>query len=170
MSKKFNDKTVILITIDALRADHLKSYGYTRNTAPYLEKYFERGMLFLNTFTNGPETPTSFSSIFTSILPFLDGGYSPLPLQKKIFPEILKEHGIKTYAIHSNPNLGRYFNYDRGFDIFLDGDRYNLENNSPKKLTVKQSFFVQKTFPTTGRLLPIYHPIFFFRSGMVTNV
>ena len=45
MSKKFNDKTVILITIDALRADHLKSYGYTRNTAPYLEKYFERGML-----------------------------------------------------------------------------------------------------------------------------
>ena len=47
MSKKFNDKTVILITIDALRADHLKSYGYTRNTAPYLENYFERGLLFL---------------------------------------------------------------------------------------------------------------------------
>lgn len=127
MSEHRNNKCVVLITIDALRPDHLASYGYFRNTAPHLEKFIEKGSIFLKAITNGPETPSSFSAIFTSILPFLEGGYSPLPLQKTTFPQILNEHGIFTYAIHSNPNLGRFFNYDRGFDVFLDGERYKVE-------------------------------------------
>jgi hypothetical protein len=51
--------------------------------------------------------------------------------QKVSFTEILKKHGIFTYGIHSNPNLSRYFDYDRGFDIFLDG--LKLESNDVKK-------------------------------------
>lgn len=127
-------KAVILITIDALRADHLKSYGYHRNTAPNLEKLTEEGTIFSNAVTNGPETPTAFSSLFTSILPFLDGGYSPLPHQKISFPQLIKENGILTYSIHSNPNLGRFFNYDRGFNVFLDGERYKSTQD------IKQNF------------------------------
>ncbi|MHA1294571.1 MAG: sulfatase, partial [Promethearchaeota archaeon] len=146
MSNDLNEKIVILLTIDALRADHLKSYGYLRNTAPNLEKFVEKGIKFLNAITNGPDTPASFSSIFTSILPLLDGGYTPLPPQKIIFPQILKEYGIKTYAIHSNPNLGAYFNYNRGFDIFLDGERYKLETNVGKdsKVSYNLSFHIKK--------------------------
>ena len=39
MSKDLQRTAVILITIDALRPDHLKSYGYNRNTAPNLEEF-----------------------------------------------------------------------------------------------------------------------------------
>ncbi|MFX1480449.1 MAG: sulfatase-like hydrolase/transferase [Promethearchaeota archaeon] len=124
-------KAVFLITIDALRADHLKSYGYHRNTAPNLEKFIKKGTTFLNAISNGPETPSSFSAIFTSELPFSDGGYSPLPKNKKIFPQILKSRGIFTYGIHSNPHLGEFFNYRRGFNIFLDGERYKAEFHKP---------------------------------------
>ncbi|MFX1239715.1 MAG: sulfatase [Promethearchaeota archaeon] len=127
-------KTVILLTIDALRADHLKSYGYHRNTAPYLEKFAEEGSIFLNAITNGPESPTAFSSLFTSILPLLDGGFSPLPPEKITLPQLLKENNINTFAIHSNPNLGKYFNFDRGFDTFLDGERYKKEPKNSLKL------------------------------------
>ncbi len=140
MNEELNNNAVFLITIDALRPDHLKKYGYHRNTAPNLEKFVENGITFLNAITNGPETPSSFSTIFTSILPFLKGGYSPLPSHKIIFPQILEENGIFTYGIHSNPNLGRYFNYNRGFNIFLDGERYKTSKNNSKELSHWQIF------------------------------
>ncbi|KKL93205.1 hypothetical protein LCGC14_1877050, partial [marine sediment metagenome] len=79
MADEITSKAVFLITIDALNLNHLKVYGYNRNTAPNLEKFITQGSIFINAFTNGPETPSSFSSIFSSILPFLNGGYSPMP-------------------------------------------------------------------------------------------
>jgi len=144
MKAERQKKAVILITIDALRAGNLESYGYHRNTAPNIEKFAENGTIFLNAITNGPESPTAFSSLFTSILPFLDGGYSPLPPHKISLPQLLKENGIYTYAIHSNPNLGRYFNYNRGFDVFLDGERYKKQ--SKNNLTPQLSFYLKKFF------------------------
>ena len=146
MNKDFEKRSVLLITIDALRPDHLKIYNYHRDTAPNLEKFAQKGTIFMNALTNGPETPTSFSSIFTSILPFLDGGYSPLPLHKIPFPLLLKENKIQTYSIHSNPNLGSFFNYDRGFDVFLDGERYKRKPNGFKSITVKQqvSYYLKR--------------------------
>ena len=123
------------------------SYGYHRNTAPNLEKLVRDGTMFLNTITNGPETPSAFSTLFTSVLPFLNGGFSPLPSQKISFPQILKENGIFTYGIHSNPNLGKFFNYHRGFDVFLDGERYKekpqIQHNQGIKSTIFS--FIKKT-------------------------
>ncbi len=142
MNSEQERKAVIFITIDALRPDHLKSYGYHRNTAPNLENFTEDSTVFLNAITNGPETPTSFSSIFTSILPFLEGGYSPLPPQKMSMSQLLKENGIYTYSIHSNPNLGRYFNYDRAFDVFLDGERYKKQ--STDNIRELLSFYIKR--------------------------
>ena len=147
MKRDYRNKAVFLITIDALRADHLKSYGYHRNIAPNLEKFVEKGTTFTNAITNGPETPSAFSSLFTSILPFLSGGFSPLPTEKLIFPQILKEHGVYTYGIHSNPNLGEYFNYHRGFDVFLDGERYKEKHDKSNNQTIKRNaLFFLKNF------------------------
>ncbi|MFX0179239.1 MAG: sulfatase-like hydrolase/transferase [Candidatus Hodarchaeota archaeon] len=63
MPKNLKGKVVILITIDALRADHLKSYGYYRNTAPNLETFIQKGSIFKNAISNEPETPSSFSDL-----------------------------------------------------------------------------------------------------------
>ena len=62
MFENENEKTVFFITIDALRSDHLKSYGYHRNTAPNLEKFVKHGTIFLKAISNGPESPSSFSN------------------------------------------------------------------------------------------------------------
>jgi len=136
-------KSVILITIDALRPDHLMSYGYHRNTAPNLEKFIKNGTTFSNAITNGPETPSAFASLFTSMLPLMNGGFSPLPTQKISFPQVLKENGIFTYGIHSNPNLGRFFNYHMGFDVFLDGERFK-EHPDNQETRTNLFHFVKK--------------------------
>lgn len=140
MNKIQESRAVILITIDALRPDHLRLYGYQKNCAPNLEEFAKKGTTFLNAITNGPESPTAFSALFTSTLPFLDGGYSPLPVEKITLPQILKENGISSFAIHSNPNLGRFFNYDRGFDLFLDGERYKTKRNHNRSTNLRQIF------------------------------
>ena len=141
MNQTHEDKIVIFITIDALRPDHLKSYGYHRNTAPHLDNFIRHGTTFTNTFTNGPETPSSFAAIFSSILPYLSGGYSPLPLAKLTFPQILQENKIHTFGIHSNPNLSNYFNYGRGFEIFLDGERFKGTETVIKTSSTKNSIY-----------------------------
>ena len=148
MPESENEKVVFFITIDALRADHLKQYGYSLSTAPYLDEFVKQGTTFINAYTNGPATPSSFSAIFTSILPLLNGGYSPLPIEKIIFPQILKKYDIFSYGIHSNPNLGSYFNYNRGFDIFLDGERYKIEKYHPNKKGIRYHliYLIKKIF------------------------
>ncbi|MGQ4876894.1 MAG: sulfatase [Promethearchaeia archaeon] len=148
MKKGTTKKIVFLITIDALRKDHISIYGYNKKTTPNIDSLAQRGTIFTNAITNGPESPSGFSAIFTSRLPFLDGGFSPLPQNKKIFPEYLEENGIFTYAIHSNPHLSRFFNYNRGFNIFLDGERYKTKTNITDKTTIKKSliFHIRKVF------------------------
>ncbi len=149
MTSKSDQKVVVLITIDCLRSDHLKSYGYLRNTAPNQEKFVNKGVRFLNALANGPETASSFSSIFSSVLPYLNGGFSPLPNQKLTFPQILDENKIYCYGIHSNPNLGAYFNYHRGFKDFIEGINFNVQlgTEEDKKSSIspiiKQEFFTK---------------------------
>jgi len=58
------------------------------------------------------------------------------------------EIGIYNFAIHNNPNLGKYFNYNRGFDIFLDGTIYNEKQEDNKRKNIKQTtqFTLNKTW------------------------
>jgi arylsulfatase A-like enzyme len=46
----------ILITVDALRADHLNQYGYERDTIPVLDRLLDDGVIFKNAFSNAPYT------------------------------------------------------------------------------------------------------------------
>ena len=43
---------ILLISIDALRADHLSSYGYDRPTTPVLDELAARGTRFSKAFVN----------------------------------------------------------------------------------------------------------------------
>jgi hypothetical protein len=55
----------IWIMVDALRADHLPMYGYARNTSPRLRDLAGESILFLNNYTQGPNTGTSLSAQMT---------------------------------------------------------------------------------------------------------
>ena len=58
-----------LIVIDTLRADHLKCYGYFRNTSPNIDKIAKNGVLFKDAYVTAMATGPAFSSIITGLAP-----------------------------------------------------------------------------------------------------
>jgi arylsulfatase A-like enzyme len=111
-------RNVVLITVDCLRLDHLRTYGYDRETAPFLTDVAEQSLVFENAFATGPGTFVSFPSIFTGTYPFDFGGYAKLSEQRTPIAEVISDQDIATAGVHSNTYLSRAFGYQRGFDIY----------------------------------------------------
>jgi arylsulfatase A-like enzyme len=54
---------VVLITVDAVRADHLGCYGYARATSPNIDALAARGVRFEHAYTQAPHTSFSLASV-----------------------------------------------------------------------------------------------------------
>lgn len=110
-------KSVVLITIDACRADHLSVYGST-NPTPNIDAVAERGVVFERAYVTAPWTLPSVYSMFAS-------DYSPLwledqnvvewassvktaffDLHEPTIAELFQEKGYKTAAFIGNSLLG----------------------------------------------------------------
>jgi arylsulfatase A-like enzyme len=57
---------VLVITIDALRADHVGAYGYGRATTPSIDALARDGVRFTRAYAQAPHTSFSISSMLTS--------------------------------------------------------------------------------------------------------
>jgi arylsulfatase A-like enzyme len=121
-------RNVILLSVDTLRADHLGSYGYRHDTAPFIEERFARGgTIFENLVAAATITTPSHASMFTALSPVTHGtvhGMKRLPANIPTLAERLREAGIDTGAITENGWMGVSHGFGRGFDTFL-------ENKSP---------------------------------------
>lgn len=58
---------ILLISIDALRADHLSCYGYDRHTSPVLDGLAAQGTRFSKAFVNTHGTPPSHTTLLSSL-------------------------------------------------------------------------------------------------------
>jgi arylsulfatase A-like enzyme len=113
---------IIMIWIDALRADHLGCYGYHKNTSPNIDALAKQSTIFKNNFASNTVTITSFMSIISSLYPDSHGVYyvGKDKLSSKIKPlaEILHLYGYSTTWLgpkgcaHLDPAIG----FGRGFD------------------------------------------------------
>lgn len=61
--------SVVLVTLDTLRADHLGCYGYPRPTTPFLDGLAKRGAWFSNAVATSSHTAPSHASLLTSRYP-----------------------------------------------------------------------------------------------------
>lgn len=124
---------ILLITIDTLRADHLGSYGYERDTSPVIDKMAAEGVRFDQPAVQWPKTGPSFASIFTAT-------YSkdneivrkvgiPLPFEFRMLAEELQAQGYQTRAVVANGAVATDFHFDQGFDTFLE--TWKLEEKKP---------------------------------------
>ena len=69
-----SSESVILITIDALRASNLSAYGYSRPTTPAMDALAREGILFERYYANSNWTRPSTASLMTGLLPSEHGG------------------------------------------------------------------------------------------------
>lgn len=95
----FRGRSVLLLTIDALRADHLGAYGATRGASPRIDALARQGVVFDAAYAATPHTSYSLSSLMT-------GKYMrPLLLQgagadSDLWPELLRTYGYRTAAFY----------------------------------------------------------------------
>ena len=133
ISKKTQHNTnIILITIDALRPNHLGCYGYPKNISPAIDKIAKEGTVFRNTFAQSSWTAASMVSMFTSTLPPTHGIFHGQVIEDKVYyqevlsddfttlPEILKSAGYTTAGFSTNSHLTEKQGFAQGFDYFND--------------------------------------------------
>jgi arylsulfatase A-like enzyme len=115
---------ILLITVDTLRADHLGSYGYARDTSPVLDRLAAEGVRFDQPVVQWPKTGPSFASIFTATYPkdnrIVRRIGQPLPCRFRMLAEELAAAGYQTHAVVANAAVASDFYFDQGFDTYLE--------------------------------------------------
>ncbi|MDJ0864611.1 MAG: sulfatase [Myxococcota bacterium] len=117
-----DDLNLVFILIDTLRADHLSSYGFERQTSPVMDYLAETGIRFEKVVSQSSWTKTSMASLWTGTWPRTNGVLRwkhGLPEEAVMPAEILSEAGFFTAGIWRNGWVATNFGFSQGFDIYL---------------------------------------------------
>lgn len=118
-----NGWSVLLVTIDTLRADHLSVYGYGRATSPRMDALARRGTRFDQAYTFWPKTRGSFVAMLTGKPPSRTGYGKTHPLLLDLnatLASVLRSSGYETKAIVDNPNVAASLGYAKGFSSYRE--------------------------------------------------
>jgi arylsulfatase A-like enzyme len=142
---KGNGPSIVFITIDTLRADHLGSYGSPRNTTPNIDKIAEKGVLFENAISQAPWTLPSMMSMFTSLYPSELGakgiGYK-VKYSILTIPEYMRNNFYNTIGVTSHIIVSKIYTFDQGFNTFNQDPITRVDELSAKMLTDKAIGYV----------------------------
>src|SRR5579864_200223 len=124
MGKK---RSILLVTVDCLRADHVGFMGYERPTTPFLDSVAGTSLVIPTAIVAGAPTYYSVPAILASRFPLALGrdvlGLGP---NEPTLATVLKQAGYVTASFGAgNPYISSRFGYEQGFDTFrdfLDGD------------------------------------------------
>lgn len=113
---------IILVVMDAARADHLSCYGYHRKTSPNIDTLAGEGVLFENAFSAAEWSYPSHASIFTGKYP---SGHRTLGkdiyLHKEntTVAETLAQNKYVTIGLSGNNLLSPTNGFSRGFQKYF---------------------------------------------------
>jgi arylsulfatase A-like enzyme/Flp pilus assembly protein TadD len=121
---KVTRPSVILITIDTLRADHVGCYGAQTVKTPTLDALAQDGVVFERAISQVPLTWPSHAVILTGTYPFQNGVQDftgqPLAQQFRTVSQAFQKAGYATGAVVSAFVLDRSWGLARGFDFYDD--------------------------------------------------
>ena len=112
-------ENIILLSADALRADHLSCHGYHRETSPVLDELAEESIRFTNAYSASSHTREAVPALLTGEYPDTAIGQD-YRLATDTVASTLSDDGYATGGFHSNPFVSRAYGFDRGFDTFDD--------------------------------------------------
>ncbi len=170
-------KSIILVTVDCLRVDHVGFMGYGRPTTPFLDSLANESFIFPTAIVAGVPTYYSFPAIFGSRYPMSLGrdvlGLAP---SEPTLATALKQAGYATAAFSAaNPYLSSRFGYAQGFDAFSDflQDEIAALTNTADPAsgmgwTSRLNRRIQKIRPSLGPLGFIYDELYFDYCQRVT--
>jgi hypothetical protein len=146
-------RDVLLLTVDALRADHVGAYGYARPTTPNLDRFAREGAVFEHAYTPTPHTSYAVTSLMTGkyMRPLLLQG---MGLDSDTWAGLLRKYGYRTAAFYPpavffidasrfEPFIARSLDFEYRWVEFAEGatrlgqvERYLGEAGADKPLFV----------------------------------
>ena len=116
--------SVLLVTVDTLRADRVGSYGDEAARTPAMDALASGGVLFERAYTPAPVTLPAHTSIMTGLAPPAhgvrgNGGFALGPGTPTL-AEALRARGLATAAFIGGFPLARRFGLARGFEEYDD--------------------------------------------------
>lgn len=115
-------RSLVLVTVDCLRADHVGFGGYSHSVTPFLDALAKSGVVFSQAIVAGVPTYFSFPAILASRYPLgLGRGVMGIAPGETTIATILRNAGYRTAAfLAGNPYLSPHYGYDQGFETFSD--------------------------------------------------
>src|SRR5262245_27398515 len=113
--------SVILVSIDTLRADHVGTYGYGRDTTPFLDRWAKEGVVFEHAFTPCAWTLVAHMTMLTGLYPEQHGVVKEdlaLAPEIPLLAERLKGAGYQTVGLYRSSWVHARHGFARGFDVF----------------------------------------------------
>jgi choline-sulfatase len=116
--------SLVLITLDTTRADHVGRNVAGRPVTPHLDALAGGGTRFTHALTSSPLTLPAHCSLMTGLDPpahgVRDNGTSALPSDLPTLASVLAARGYATAAFVSSRVLDRRFGLARGFGVYDD--------------------------------------------------
>ncbi len=112
---------IVLYVVDTLRADHLGTYGYSRETSPNLDDLAQEAIVFTNAHAQTSWTRPAVASILTGLSPEMHGvdeREEGMADSVVTLAEILGAANFRTAAFVTNGNVTRGFGFGQGFETF----------------------------------------------------
>ncbi len=121
-------QNVIVILVDALRADHLGFAGYSRPTSPTLDAFAKESLIFTQAISQSSYTKPVIASLFTSLYPSQHNVFrntrhdaagnfisDVLDDSFKTMAEYLRDAGFNTAGFLEQAQLRSYMGFAQGF-------------------------------------------------------
>ncbi len=120
----------VLIGIDTLRFMNLGTYGYPRNTSPFIDHLASEGLVFDNCIAPAIPTHPGFTTILSGVHPLRHGivshaGTRAYPDNLPWLPEILASNSYFTVAVDNLATTQPSPWFKRGFKRYADTSAYN---------------------------------------------
>lgn len=132
-------RTIILITVDTLRADALGYAGNQRVKTPFIDSLAAEARVFTNAHAHNTVTLPSHTNILTGLLPYQHGirdnaGFE-LEAQHPTVAKFLRQQGYATGAFIGAFPLDARFGLGRDFDVY--DDKYR-EGAKPREFVMDE--------------------------------
>lgn len=136
-SPRASGPNFLILVVDALRADHMGVYGYSKATSPRLDEYARRGVVFDRAYAQASSTFPSTAALFTGRYPsdtqIANERMFELSQECATLAEVMKDAGYRTGFFSANPlhaydsvGTGEAWSpgFDQGFDEYFVGSRF----------------------------------------------
>jgi len=122
-------ESVVFITVDCLRSDHVGCYGYERETTPTIDSLASRdGAVKLEGYSNSPGTQWATQTLYTGKWTVQIQGHGN-PGNTPTLPRVFKENGYATAGFSINGQFSEFYDYDADFDDFYGLDDFKTDED-----------------------------------------